>query len=64
VLGLPSLLGADDVVDVASLPLAERKSCEQATPFAGIVVLDCRLEVLPNARRLAELAAEQRGGTR
>jgi hypothetical protein len=49
---------AEELVDVASLALVERHLSEDPPRLGGVVVLDCRLEMLADRRRLSQLAAE------
>ena len=46
------------MIDVAALRVGELEAFDEPSRLRGIVVLDRRLEVLTERRRLAELAAE------
>src|SRR5688500_15186548 len=52
------LPAGDQSLDVPALGIGERGESDEAARFLGVVVRDCRLEVLALRRGLAELAPQ------
>ena len=52
------LPGVEQLLDVTALSLAEGEGGDEPARLGGVVVLDGRLEVLADRRRLTELTAE------